>query len=88
MTPNSILLMSGAITNDDMRMHAHTPIGHDSQRVCVCVCVIASVCSALCVGARRRVQGYIGQTSEATTSPELKYQAKCQSLPRRNPSDQ
>lgn len=90
MTPNSILLMSGAITNDDMRMHAHTPIRQDSQRicVCVCVCVIVSVYGMLCVGARRHVQGYIGQTSEATTSPELKYQAKCQSLPRRNPSDQ
>lgn len=59
-----------------------------SAYVCVCACVIASVCGALCVGARRHVQGYIGQTSEATTSPELKYQAKCQSLPRRNPSDQ
>ena len=43
LTPNSILLMSGAITTDDM----HTQIGQDSVcvcvQVCVCVCVY-SVC--------------------------------------------
>lgn len=40
--------MSGAITNDDMRMHAHThthaSMGQDSQRVCVRVCVYSTLC--------------------------------------------
>lgn len=70
MTPNSILLMSGAITNDDMRMH--TPVGQD--RVCehVFVCTVhihTHIYVCVCVGVRRHDQGYIGQTSEARTSP-------------------
>lgn len=83
MTPNSILLMSGAITNDDMRMHAHMPGWDRTATVCVCVCTVPCVC----VGACRHVKGYIGQTSEVAASPRPKYQAKCQSLRQRDPAD-
>ena len=70
MTPNSILLMSGAITNDDMRMH--TLIGQGGVCVCVCVCACVCVCMCVqyvCVDVCGHVQGYIGQMSEGRTSP-------------------
>lgn len=63
MTPNSILLMSGAVTTDDM----HTWIGQDSVRVSGHVCTVR-VCMSPRVGVCSHVGGYIGQMSEARTS--------------------
>lgn len=54
---NSILLMSGAITTDDM----HTWIRQDSMCVSGHLCVSATVCFS-------HIGGYIGQMSEARTS--------------------
>lgn len=65
LTPNSILLMSEAITTDD----THMCIGQDSVCVCTGICEYSvCVCRSFSVGVCIHVGGYIGQMSQARTS--------------------